>query len=252
MKISTFFNSRPSKASKQEGFTLVEVAVSTVVLTLFMTTAMQGMVLSTVFKVKAKQLSKVNAWIQQDLEDVIAVASDTTQIPNVYVPLRTDAAEGDTIIQVNQLSGFRVGDAIVIGSNPSSNTITALQVQTDADTNEDYLKVTLRDPLTQNQTADTTATVLARCRSDIDTGGFAAYLDDKLPAVISETNNANTPTSGSKTFSGKQYTLQRATTVRQTKPYQVLEVTYKVIDENQIPVTQVSTEVLPDAFLSCP
>lgn len=252
MKIPTFFNSGPFKASKHEGFTLVEVAVSTVVLTLFMTTAMQGMVLSTVFKVKAKQLSKIDAWIQQDLEDVIAVASNTTQIPNIYVPLRTDVAEGDTIIQVNQLSGFRVGDAIVIGSNPSSNAITALQVQTDADTNENYLKVTLRDQLTRNQAADTTATVLTRCRSDIDTGGFAAYLDDNLPAVISETNNANTPTSGSKTISGKQYTLQRATTVRQAKPYQVLEVTYKVIDENQTPVTQVSTEVLPDAFFSCP
>lgn len=252
MSIPTFFHPKRFTTNQQEGFTLVEVLVSTVILTLFMATAMQGMVMTTVMKVKAKQLSEVNNWIQQDLEDVKAVASDKTQVPHANALLYEDAAQGDSTIKLTQLSGYRIGDALVIGSNTSSNAITDLQVLTDSDNNTDYLEVTLRDPLSRDQFAGTTTTALARCRSDIDTGGFAAYLDETLPAVSSETSNSNAPHSGSRTILGRQYTIQRTTTVRQSNPYQVLEVTYNVTDENQRPVTQISTEVLPDAFFLCP
>ncbi len=243
---------RALKKSQSHGFTLVEVAVSMLILSIFIGTAMQGLVFSTSFKVRAKQLTEANNWIQQDLEDVKAVASDVNQVPHTSALLYADALAGDTTIKVTQLAGFRLGDSIVIGTESSSNEITALQTLTDPATSTDYLEVTLRDPLTSSQTTDATALVLARCRSDLDTGGFAAYLDEALPAVKSEIDNSSTPKSGRKTILGKEFTLQRTTSVRQANPYQILEVTYNVTDENQKPVAQVSSEVVPNAFFACP
>lgn len=238
--------------SHSQGFTLVEVAVSILVLTIFIGTAMQGLVLSTSFKVRAKQLTEANSWIQQDLEDVKAVASDVNQVPHTSALLYADALAGDTTIKVTQLAGFRLGDSIVIGTESNSNEIASLQTLTDPATNTDYLEVTLRDPLTSTQTMDSTALVLARCRSHLDTGGFAAYLDETLSAVTSETDNSSTPKSGQKTILGQKFTLQRTTSVRQAEPYQILEVTYNVTDENLKTVAQVSSEVVPNAFFDCP
>lgn len=243
---------RALKQSQSQGFTLVEVAVSMLVFAIFIGTAMQGLVLSTSFKVRAKQLTEANNWIQQDLEDVKATASDVNQVPHTSALLYADAVAGDTNIKVTQLAGFRLGDSIVIGTESNSNEITALQTLTDPVTSTDYLEVTLRDPLTSSQTTDATALVLARCRSDLDTGGFAAYLDEMLPAVSSETDNTVTPKTGQKTILGRAFTLERTTSVRQANPYQILEVTYNVTDENQKPVAQVSSEVIPNAFFACP
>lgn len=243
---------RALKKSRTQGFTLVEVAVSMLVFAIFIGTAMQGLVLSTTFKVSAKQLTEANNWIQQDLEDVKALASDVNQVPHTSALLYADALVGDTTVKVTQLAGFRLGDSIIIGTESNNNEITALQTLTDPATNTDYLEVTLRDPLTSAQIADATAFVLARCRSDMDTGGFAAYLEDTLPTVTSETDNSSTPTTGRKTILGQEFVLQRTTSVRPAKPYQILEVTYKVTDENQKPLAQVSSEVVPNAFFACP
>ena len=242
---------RTQKKSHEQGFTLVEVAVSMLVLALFIGTAMQGLVLSTKFKVRAKQLTAANNWIQQDLEDVKAVASDVGQVPFTSALLYADALPGDTTIKVTQL-GFRLGDSIVIGTETSSNVITNLQFQNDPATNTNYLEVTLLNPLAYAQKADSTALVLARCRSHLATGGFAAYLDESLPAVQSETDNSSTPTSGQKTIMGQEFTLNRTTAVRPAEPYQILEVTYNVIDEKLETVAQANSEVVPNAFFACP
>ncbi|WP_299404028.1 type II secretion system protein [Acaryochloris sp. IP29b_bin.148] len=250
--MKTLLTLRALKKTQSQGFTLVEVAVSMLVLAIFIGTAMQGLVLSTSFKVRAKQLTEANTWIQQDLEDVKAIASDVNQVPHTSALLYADALAGDTTIKVTQLAGFRLGDSIVIGTESNSNEITALQTLTDPATSTDYLEVSLRDPLTSTQTTDATTLVLARCYSDRDTGGFAAYLDEALPAVASETDNTVSPKTGQKTFLGRAFTLERITSVRQANPYQILEVTYNVTDENQKQVAQVSSEVIPNAFFACP
>ncbi|WP_249370024.1 prepilin-type N-terminal cleavage/methylation domain-containing protein [Acaryochloris marina] len=242
---------RTHKKSHEQGFTLVEVAVAMLVMAIFIGTAMQGLVLSTTFKVRAKQLTAANNWIQQDLEDVKAVASDVGQVPLTSALLYADALPGDTTIQVTQL-GFRPGDSIVIGTETNSNVITNLQIQTDPITGTNYLEVTLLNPLAYNQKADSTALVLARCRSHLATGGFAAYLDESLPAVKSEMDNSSTPKSGQKTILGQEFTLQRTTSVRPAEPYQILEVTYNVTDENLETVAQANSEVVPNAFFACP
>lgn len=242
---------RTHRKSHEQGFTLVEVAVAMLVMAIFIGTAMQGLVLSTTFKVRAKQLTAANNWIQQDLEDVKAVASDVGQVPLTSALLYADALPGDTTIQVTQL-GFRPGDSIVIGTETNSNVITNLQIQTDPITGTNYLEVTLLNPLAYNQKADSTALVLARCRSHLATGGFAAYLDESLPAVKSEMDNSSTPKSGQKTILGQEFTLQRTTSVRPAEPYQILEVTYNVTDENLETVAQANSEVVPNAFFACP
>ncbi|WP_235106844.1 prepilin-type N-terminal cleavage/methylation domain-containing protein [Acaryochloris sp. 'Moss Beach'] len=57
-------------STKEAGFTLVEVLVGLVVITGFITTAMQAFVAATAFKVKGQELSEATTWIQEDLERV--------------------------------------------------------------------------------------------------------------------------------------------------------------------------------------
>ncbi len=52
------------------GFTLVEVLVGLLVITGFISTAMQALVTATVFKVKGQELSEATTWIQEDIERV--------------------------------------------------------------------------------------------------------------------------------------------------------------------------------------
>ena len=61
--------------SKNNGFTLVEVLVGLLVITGFISTAMQALVTATVFKVKGQELSEATTWIQEDLEMVKFKAS---------------------------------------------------------------------------------------------------------------------------------------------------------------------------------
>ena len=58
------------KRKRNTGFTLVEVLVGLLVITGFISTAMQALVTATVFKVKGEELSEATTWIQADLEMV--------------------------------------------------------------------------------------------------------------------------------------------------------------------------------------
>jgi len=53
-----------------KGFTLVEVLVSILIASLFVATAMQAMVVASLFKAKARQYAEAVTWIQEDLENV--------------------------------------------------------------------------------------------------------------------------------------------------------------------------------------
>lgn len=55
---------------KEQGFTLVEVLVSILIATVFVATALQAMVVASLFKAKARQYAEATTWIQQDLENI--------------------------------------------------------------------------------------------------------------------------------------------------------------------------------------
>jgi type II secretory pathway pseudopilin PulG len=234
------------------GFTLVESLAGVLIITLFVAVSMQSFMVANQFKIKAKQISEADAWVNQDLEGVKALAADTIQIPYTSTELLEDVEAGESVIKINVTSGFVVGDSIVVGSDSNSNVIDDIQLQTDATTGADYLEITLVDELSTSQFAGNSAIVFARCRADVATGGFAAYLREQLPAVESETDNAVDPNTGTKTIAGKVYTIQRTPTIKPDEPYQVLELRYSVAANSESPILEVNSEVIPNAFFSCP
>ncbi len=58
------------RGQQQYGFTLVEVLVGMLLTFAFVGTALQSIVVSTAFKVKAQEETEVNTWIQEDLENM--------------------------------------------------------------------------------------------------------------------------------------------------------------------------------------
>lgn len=66
---------KPKLLQHEQGFMLVEVLVAILITSVFVTVAMQGMVLATIFKVRAQQYTEATAWIQADLENVKYQAS---------------------------------------------------------------------------------------------------------------------------------------------------------------------------------
>jgi len=226
---------------QHQGFTLVEVLVAILISTLFVAIGMQAVVFSTVLRIRAQQIAQAMDWIQEDLEAIKGHAA--TQVPYTQTELSQDAAANQKVIEVaDSINDFRVGDSVIIGSDSTSNNVEAIDVASN--------QITLAASLATSQPAETT--VIARCRpNDGDTtGGFAAYLRDNLPTIAR---------GGTKTIAGKQYTLTRegsssnSPTIRNNRPYEVLEITYKVTPENgDSPVAQVSTEIIPDEFFKCP
>lgn len=64
-----------------QGFTLIEVLVAILLITLFVNITLQSIVIAVVFKVSAKKSNTATVWIQQDLEKVKATASQLKYDP---------------------------------------------------------------------------------------------------------------------------------------------------------------------------
>lgn len=113
---------KPKLSQQEQGFSLVEVLVAIVIATIFVTTALQAMVIAALFKAKAQEYSEATTWIQNDLEDLRYQASryndvarcDATGPNNGY-------ADGfsDRLHTISQPNGTRTGDATSV---PDSDT----------------------------------------------------------------------------------------------------------------------------------
>lgn len=254
----------------QKGFTLTEALVGVMITSLFMATSMQAFVSSTALKVKARQTSEANNWAQDDLENVKTLSLDTQQIAYAQVQLSQTATAGQNTIVVNSANGLQArdanydasappdqmkygGDALTIGSDSNDNVIQSMT--TDNSTTPPRTTITLVNNLQTTQLQGTDVYVIARCRpQSAIAGGFAAYLKAQLDArPVSGNTNPATPNVGSKTILGKQFTLTRTTTVRNSSPYQILEIAYRVTDSSTgATVATANTEVVPNAFFACP
>jgi prepilin-type N-terminal cleavage/methylation domain-containing protein len=98
------------------------------------------------------------------------------------------------------------------------------------------------------------------CTASTQTTGLADSLRDTILSsegdTTSSTTSTSTTTSNTKILSAtnKQYKLQRSITFTNEAPFNILQLNYQVIDEEPNPdrtVTEIYTEVIPDAALQC-
>ena len=64
----------PTKKFTQKGFTLIEVLVSMMIVVMFTAIGMNLIVIAAIFKARAEQYDRAVVWIQEDLEQTIAIA----------------------------------------------------------------------------------------------------------------------------------------------------------------------------------
>lgn len=170
---------------QEQGFTLVEVLVSILIATVFVATAMQAMVVATLFKAKARQYAEATTWIQEDLE---SVKNRAAQLQNTS--LTTAANAVDSVLNVDSAHGFAVGDSLKVGTDSTNNVIAGIGTNT----------ITLASALgtdqsndaavlgaTKNTSLATAATPLHTILNVASVDGFA--VGDKLIVGADSTNN---------------------------------------------------------------
>jgi prepilin-type N-terminal cleavage/methylation domain-containing protein len=109
---------KPLSKSNQ-GFTLVEVLVAILITTLFISVAMQGIVIAALFKAKAQESSEATTWIQEDLENVKYNAATFK-----YTSLTANANSGASSISVASADDFAVDDRLKVGTDTGIYRIT--------------------------------------------------------------------------------------------------------------------------------
>jgi Tfp pilus assembly protein PilV len=76
---------RTPKASSEAGFSLLEVVIAILTITLFLLGTLQLMAVNALYKVRSERQSRADFWIQEDMEDVKSIAS-TLNNPNTFCP----------------------------------------------------------------------------------------------------------------------------------------------------------------------
>jgi prepilin-type N-terminal cleavage/methylation domain-containing protein len=115
---------KPLSQSNQ-GFTLVEVLVAILITTLFISVAMQGIVIAALFKAKAQESSEATTWIQEDLENVKYNAATFK-----YTSLAANANSGASSITVASADDFAVNDRLQVGTDTGIYRITEKKSKT--------------------------------------------------------------------------------------------------------------------------
>lgn len=253
------------KLPKQEqGFTLVEVLVAILIATIFVTIAMQMMAIAAVFKVRAQEYAEATTWIQEDIENVKYTAANYQ-----YTSLTTTASSGSSVLQVASVNDFTAADTLSVGTDTTNNTIAAAPLGINTTTKI----VTLTAPLGTNWLTDTPVVATTRCTPAAGAlnVGFADGLRDKItdtpdPTVSDVDDSNDEGTVGfvdipktSKVFKNKTFNLKRTTTIKDVRPYNVLEIRYEVFPTSSLggavsgaSLANFYTEVIPNAAFQCP
>ncbi|MBE9018092.1 prepilin-type N-terminal cleavage/methylation domain-containing protein [Chroococcidiopsidales cyanobacterium LEGE 13417] len=255
------FKKKPAKP--EQGFTIIEVLIAILIALVFVTVAMQMVVIATMFRVRAQESAEATTWIQEDLEDI------KYQAANYQSALLVDEASGDgthestdTVLHLSSVEGFQAGDTVIVGTDSTNNTIATGGVDTTAKT------ITLTAPLGTDWSTDTQVTVTTKCNAASADVGFAEGFRDKITgsSVSGIHNYDNPPSSGnsntagtaltSKVFTGRTYRLRRTTTIPANvsdAPYNKLQINYDVSSTSGgSSIASFYTEVLPNATFQCP
>lgn len=240
---------KPRVPQQEQGFTLVEVLVAILISTVFVAVAMQAIVIAAVLRVRAQEFAEATTWIQEDLETV-----KTTAASLQYTSLTTATPAGISIT-VSSVYGFNVGDVLKVGTE-SGKIIGSINVSTKTITftASTALNISqlLNAPVVKTSQCGTTGTPATR------NTGFGDSLLDWLE-YPTDGNNPNTTqftVTNNRSKTGKfdkTFTLQRITTVSDTPPYNVLEVSYDVSPTaGGNSLAKLNTDVIPDAAFQCP
>lgn len=246
----------------EQGFTLFEVLIAILVITLFISVAMQAMVFAAVFKVKAQEYAEATTWIQEDLENV-KYQADNLQFPQTTLPtLPITVAAGVSPITGVAATSFATSGKLQVGLDTTSYTFSR-----SANT------LTITPPLVIPQASGAAIIDITMCNLDpsltnVRNLGLADRLRDTVTGS-NQTANSNSvdnpPSSGNNQtngyplrskFTNKPYTLRRITTTSTDSPYNVLQIQYKVspgetFDSSKV-IAQFDTEVIPNVAFQCP
>jgi prepilin-type N-terminal cleavage/methylation domain-containing protein len=224
---------KPKISKQEQGFTLVEVLVAILIAIIFVTIAMQMMVMAAFFKVRAQEYAEATSWIQEDLENLKYQAANYQ-----YTILKVAANSTDIVLQVSSVDNFQAGDTLIIGNDSTNNTIQSINSSATPPT------ITLTAALDSNWSIDIPVVATTRCNPGAPTDPrFDSGLLAQLPtSPISK---------ASKLFTNKTYSLTR--TITSDSPYRVLKVSYDVLPSSGgESVASFYTEVIPNAALQCP
>jgi prepilin-type N-terminal cleavage/methylation domain-containing protein len=153
-----------SKLPQQEqGFTLVEVLIAILITTIFISIAMQAMVIAAVFKVRARQVAEATTWIQEDLENVRFQAGKLR-----YTQLTINPIIGATSLSLSSVTGFAVGDTLRVGTDSTNYTISAIDQNTKT--------ITISSGLSLAASIGATVVATNPCKASSSTAGFGESL----------------------------------------------------------------------------
>ncbi|MGH8000958.1 MAG: type IV pilus modification PilV family protein [Brasilonema sp.] len=231
---------KPKLPKTEQGFTLLEVLVSILVATTFVAMSLQAMVLAAYFQVRAKEASEATLLIQQDLENLKYLAS-TYQ----HSLLSANTAQNATTITLADTTDFTTSNTLTIQGDETKYTIS----------NKSGNTLTISPALTQPHSSNKAVVNTTRCSNPTQTTGFADGLRDKVLGSDSSATSSTTNSTKTLSATNKNYKLQRIVTPSSSTPFNVLQLSYQVIDEETNPtrtVAEIYTEVIPDAALQCP
>ncbi|WP_009631635.1 type IV pilus modification PilV family protein [Synechocystis sp. PCC 7509] len=97
-----------------QGFTIIEVVVSMLIITIFLAIAMHLMVVAAIFKARADQYDRAIVWIQEDLEQAIAIAQQYEQNATPY------STKCSATVASNGLAAGLLNDPTGIGGTPKN------------------------------------------------------------------------------------------------------------------------------------
>jgi len=98
--------------SQDQGFTLFEVLISILIVTIFIAVASQALLLAAIFKSRAEQRNEAATWIQKDLENVKNQAKEYENNTFPYSIKCSAATSAD---------GFAAGFLSSIGGTPATD-----------------------------------------------------------------------------------------------------------------------------------
>lgn len=232
---------KPKLPKQEQGFTLVEVLVAILITTLFVSVAMQSMVIAAIFKARAQEFSEATTWIQEDLENIKYQAANFQ-----YTSLSANAASGALLINVTSVDDLAPTNSLKVGSDSGNYTIANGGIIGNA--------LTIAPGLGTAQLQGAVVVGTTRCNaSSIDTG-FADGLRDKI--IGSNQTGATKLNNIIKTSNrtGQAFTLERTTIISSASynAYNVLQVSYNVLSNSGNTVAKFYTEVIPNAAFQCP
>lgn len=98
----------------QQGFTIIEVLVSMLIIVIFIAIALNLIVIAAIFKARAEQYDRAVVWIQEDLEQAIFIAQEYEQNATPYSP------KCNATVASNGLAAGLLNDATGIGGTPKN------------------------------------------------------------------------------------------------------------------------------------